>query len=175
MKFRIRKFWYFQISLRAFIRYPRRYLLFISTASYSYKNNQKFGSSRFQSGSFRVIQDQQLMIQTELKTLFYNPENMTLSKFVLKRRGQIFDMFMCHVITPWQDKIWDLKRIRNLVNIFGIKSSEVSLNRNLEQLFFILILNLEPLGNPLQDRLLRTPRYDVLGKELGNRLEPSTS
>ena len=100
---------------------------------------------------------------------------MTISKFVLKRRGQIFDTFMCHMITPWQDKIWDQKRIRNLVNIFGIKSSEVSLNRNLEQLFFILILNLEPLGNPLQDRLLRTPRYDVLGKELGNRLEPSTS
>ena len=59
-------------------------------------------------------------------------------------------------VSPWPDKDEKsripnpcLKRIQNLVNIFGIKSSEVSLNRNLEQLFFILILNLEPLGNPL--------------------------
>ena len=41
LKFRIRKFWYFNISFRTFIRYPRRYLIFISPASYSYKNNQK--------------------------------------------------------------------------------------------------------------------------------------
>ena len=47
----------FQNISSAFIRYPRRYLLFISPASYSYKNNQKFGSSRFKSGSFRFIQD----------------------------------------------------------------------------------------------------------------------
>ena len=65
-KFRILKFWYFKISLRAFIRYPRRYLLFISAASYSYKNKQKFGSSRFESGLFKITVE--LMIQNELQT-----------------------------------------------------------------------------------------------------------